>query len=525
METNILSFLETNAIMYPDKNAVVEVSATITYKELQERSQRIGSALASKYISILNHNSSMIDEVTCLSATSFFAHDPIGVYMEKGIDALSSFLGIVYSGSFYAMLNAELPDARLQQIQSVLQTNIIITTIALKEKAEGLFPDSLILAIEDLKLAKVDSVLLESIRDRTIDTDPLYINFTSGSTGIPKGIIVSHRSVIDFIQCFTELFSIDSSDVIGNQAPFDFDVSVKDIYSSLKSGATLSIIPQNYFSAPVKLLDYLCETGVTTLIWAVSALCLISTFHGLEYRVPTAISKILFSGETMPYKHLREWQKHLPDAVYVNLYGPTEITCNCTYHILRKDRDYSEGIPIGKHFPNEYVFLLNEQDKIITKPGIKGEIIVRGTTLALGYYRSQEHNQMQFVQNPMNKSYPETVYRTGDWGMYDEDGELLFCGRRDNQIKHMGHRVELDEIEKNMASIQGVERCFCVFEQKKDRLKGFYIGTIEKDALFKTMSGILPPFMVPGYLRKLETIPLTKNGKIDRRLFMESEVK
>ncbi len=160
--------------------------------------------------------------------------------------------------------------------------------------------------------------------------------FTSGSTGRPKGVVVSHRSVIDFMEYFTELFSITAQDVIGNQAPFDFDVSVKDIYATLKAGATMEILPKQLFSFPAKLLDYLCERRVTTAIWAVSALCIISTLNGFSYRVPTHLNKILFSGEVMPVSHLNIWREHLPDALFVNLYGPTEITCNCTYYIVDK---------------------------------------------------------------------------------------------------------------------------------------------------------------------------------------------
>ena len=495
MTRNVLDFLEESSVKYPDKAAVIEKSKSLTYLHLTEQSKKIGSKL------------------TAVVAPG----TPVGVYMEKGIDALCSFFGIVYAGAFYAMLNTELPDTRLRQIQSVLQAKIVLSTEDLKEKAKALFSDAVVYTVEELRRGEIDESRLQAVRADAIDTDPLYINFTSGSTGIPKGIVVAHRSVIDFISCFTELFSIGQEDVIANQAPFDFDVSVKDIYSAVKVGATLVIVPRQLFSAPVRLIDYLCENHITTMIWAVSALCLISTFHGLAYKTPQSISKILFSGEVMPYKHLCEWQKYLPDATYVNLYGPTEITCNCTYHILQKNRDYSKGIPIGRHFPNEDVFLLNDKNEKITQAGIVGKIMVRGTALALGYYRLPDKNAAQFIQNPLNSAYPELIYLTGDLGMYHTDGELLFCGRSDNQIKYMGHRIELEEIERAMSSIEGVERCFCVFDKEKERLKGFYVGEIEKNTLHAVMRETMPIFMIPGFIRKLEKIPLTKNGKIDRR--------
>ena len=499
MTINVLDFLEKSAEVFPEKTAVIVENKSITYQELMEASKIVGSELSS----MTNPGS------------------PVGIYMEKGIDALCSMFGAAYAGGFYTVLNTELPGHRLEQIQSVLNVKVIITSSDLVDDAKEIFGDVVICSIEEIRKGSINGDRLCAIRERVIDTDPLYINFTSGSTGVPKGIAVCHRSVIDFINCFTDIFSINEEDIIANQAPFDFDVSVKDIYSAIKVGATLVIVPRVLFSEPVKLIDYLCDNKVTTMTWAVSALCLISTFHGLEYRTPTTVNKILFSGEVMPYKHLNEWMKHLPDATFVNLYGPTEITCNCTYHILESNRDYSQGLPIGKPFPNEDVFLLDEDDRKITKEGVTGRIMVRGTALALGYYHLPEKNSTQFIQNPLNKAYPEVVYNTGDLGVYNEDGELQFCGRVDNQIKYLGHRIELEEIERGMAAIEGVERCICYFDEKKSRLKGFYVGEIEKTDLHATMRDVMPAYMIPGYIRKIETMPLTKNGKIDRKQIAE----
>ncbi len=495
MIENVLYYLENSANRFPEKIAIREEEQTITYKELLKKAEAVGTSLAA--FELLNQ--------------------PVGVYMEKGIKALCAFFGIVAAGGFYCMLNTELPDARLAQIQDVLRARVIVTSADLKQKAEELFIDSTVLVVDDLQNASANPALLQSVRGRMIDKNPLYINFTSGSTGVPKGIIVGHRSVIDFIEHFTEIFGIDETDIIANQAPFDFDVSVKDIYSALKTGATLLIVPRPYFSAPARLMDYLADGGVTTMTWAVSALCLIKTFHGLEYRTPTTLKRVLFSGEVMPYKCICEWQKYLPDVTYVNLYGPTEITCNCTYHILEKGRDYSGGIPIGKSFPNEDVFLVDDEGKRVTKPGVQGKILVRGTALALGYYRLQDKNAESFIQNPLNDAYPERVYVTGDLGKYDENGDLIFCGRKDHQIKYMGHRIELEEVEKAMSLIDGVDRCFCVFEKEKERLKGYYVGSIDKTELYSVMKQSLPVFMIPGFIRKMDEMPMTKNGKIDRQ--------
>lgn len=499
MQTNILRYLTSSAERFPDKIAVNDGTEKITYKELLRQSRSVGTAL-------------------CAMADT---RAPIGIYMGKCTESIVSFYGTVFAGCFYCSLNPELPETRLKQIASVLSPSVIVTTEALKNEAANIFSAFKTVTFPELVTAMPDENALNGRLDAHTDTDPLYINFTSGSTGTPKGIVVGHRSVIDFIDCFTEIFGITESDVIANQAPFDFDVSVKDIYSAVKTGAELLIIPRELFSAPVKLTDFLCDNRATVMIWAVSALCLITTFHCLDYRTPDAVRKILFSGEVMPARALKEFRKHLPDAMFVNLYGPTEITCNCTYHILDKNRDYSDGIPIGRHFPNEDVFLLDENDRRVTLPDTPGEICVRGSALALGYYSCPEQNGKYFVQNPMNPHYPEKIYRTGDLGKYSGDGELFFCGRRDFQIKYMGHRIELEEIERAASAIDGVERFCCVFDGKHSRLKGFYVGSAEKESLHMQLKKELPAFMVPGMLCKVDSMPLTKNGKTDRKKLAE----
>lgn len=495
MNTNVLSYLVRSAANFPDKPALVDETTVLTYRQVLDLSRGIGTGL-----------SRLVQP-----------RQGVGVYMEKTAQTLCVFFGAVCAGCYYSALNTELPASRLAQITSVLQPGVIVTTKALEASAREIFQGCSIVTVEELEQTQPDLSRLDALQAQAVDTDPLYINFTSGSTGVPKGIVVAHRSVLDFIGCFTGLFHITCQDVIANQAPFDFDVSVKDIYSALASGATLVVVPRRLFSAPAQLVDFLCEHGVTTMIWAVSALCLLTTFHALDYRTPETVNKILFSGEVMPYRALKDLKQHLPDAMLVNLYGPTEITCNCTYHILNPQRDYSGGIPIGIPFPNEDVFLLDSENRRVTEPEVPGEICVRGTALALGYYRNPEQNAAHFVQNPLNPFYPEIIYRTGDLGRYNDLGELVFSGRKDFQIKYMGHRIELEEIERKMAGIPGVERCCCVFDEKRSRLKGFYIGSLSREDLHSAMKAKLPDFMIPGILRQVEEMPLTKNGKIDRR--------
>ena len=490
----VLEYLEKSTNRNSEKIAVIDENGKYTYQELTYLSKKIGTGLT-EYIEPRN---------------------PVPVLMEKGKDTLATFFGAVYAGCFYVLLNPDLPKVRLEHIVNVLDAKNIVTDKAHEEIALELINKEDILYIEDLKNTEIDDVKLKKIRENCLDLDPLYANFTSGSTGVPKGVLVGNRSVIDFIDNFTEIFGITENDIIGNQAPFDFDVSVKDIYSSISQGATLVIIPKRLFSLPAELLDYICNNNVTTLIWAVSALCLITTFHALDYKTPETVNKVMFSGEVMPIKHLKQWIEHLPNAMYVNLYGPTEITCNCTYHVVDKNLNY-EKIPAGKAFPNEQVFLLDENNKLITDTDIQGEICVKGTCLALGYFNNKEQTASNFVQNPLNDKYIDMIYKTGDLGEYNKDGEIIFLGRKDFQIKHMGHRIELEEIERAMEKVNGVERSCCIFNEQKGKIYGFYVGNTEKDEVVKYLKENLPVFMVPNKITQIEKFPITKNGKIDRK--------
>lgn len=496
---NVLEYLEKTANKYKEKVAVIEEDKRCNYIELLENSKRVGTRLVDLSIQ----------------------RKPVAVLMEKGINALYSFFGTVYAGGFYVLLNPELPVQRLQKIIEVLECKIIITGNEHINLAQEISENCEVLNIEELLQTEIDESKLETIRSQALDVDPLYANFTSGSTGVPKGVVVSHRSVIDFINVFTEKFNINEKDIIGNQAPFDFDVSVKDIYSCIKTGATLLIIPRKLFMAPTKLLDYITDNNTTTLIWAVSALCLITTFHGLEYKTPKTINKVMFSGEIMPLKHIREWIKYLPDAMYVNLYGPTEITCNCAYHILDNSIPYEKQIPTGQAFDNEQIILLDENDREVTEKNKTGEICVKGTALALGYYNNSQKTNEQFVQNPLNNKYLDMIYRTGDMGYIGDDENLYFSGRKDFQIKHQGHRIELEEIQIAMEKIDKIERACCLYHEEKSKIYGFYIGDITKQEIHEELKKTLPVFMIPNIFMQIDEFPLTKNGKIDRNLLKE----
>lgn len=500
---NILWSLEQTAEKYADRVAVSDVNQELTWKELVKKAQVIGAELSEKVQ----------------------PGNPVPVLLEKSSETLAVMLGIVYAGCFYVPVNPMNPTERLRKIMEKLDPEVIISDEKGKEQlaAVGNGLENKVMGPEALKtatgteLSEEQYSRLEQIQGQWKETDVLYGIFTSGSTGTPKAIVVSHGAASRFIRHFTEIFEITSEDVIGNQAPFDFDVSVKDIYSSIMTGAQLVLIPKEYFSTPPRLLDYLCDKKVTNLTWAVSALTLVSALKGLNYRVPESVKRVMFSGEAMPAKQLRIWQEKLPEAKFVNLYGPTEITCNCTYFPIERQYEDSEKIPAGKAFPGRRVILVDEEGKQVTEPGVQGEICSAGESLANGYYKEPEQTAEKFVLYPVDGT-EQRMYRTGDLGSYDEEGNIVFAGRKDFQIKHMGYRIEPGEIEAAIGALPEIHACVCIYLETTDEILLFYQGKIKQEALSAAVSGKLPAYMRPNKFIRIRQMPYNSNGKVDRKL-------
>jgi amino acid adenylation domain-containing protein len=349
-----------------------------------------------------------------------------------------------------------------------------------------------------------------------IDTDPVYSIFTSGSTGVPKGVVIAQRGMIDLAEWLVNTFEFTENDALGNQTPFYFDGSVKDICICLKSGATLNIIGKKYFTFPKLIIPFLNERKITAILWATSAIVLIGNSDILSVNLPEYLRLVTFAGEAMPAKQLKVWMNKLPNVKYVNLYGPTEITVDCTYYEVDRDFDDDEYIPIGKACHNKSILVFNDDNELV-KVGETGELCVRGTGVALGYYNNKEKTQEVFVQNPLHDLYEDKIYRTGDIVKYNENGEIEFVSRKDFQIKHKGNRIELGEIEVAINSISEVTNATCIFDQVNDKIVLFYT-TLNNEELdiINLVKDKIPVYMFPEIIKHLKVMPYNMNGKIDR---------
>lgn len=497
MKANVTYWLDETAACFPDKTAYADEKKEITFGELRRQARRIGGELAMRGL----------------------FKKPVAIFLEKGVDVLVSFMGTAYSGNFYSPIDVDMPGSRVDKILEVLQPVVVITTAPLKEVFSQYAYEGEFLLLEDVLEKEADvarEAALEAARRKCIDTDLLYVLFTSGSTGVPKGVTINHRAVIDYIDWVTETFEITEKDSFGNQAPFYFDNSILDIYSALKTGATVYIVPKNLFAQPVLLLEYLKEKKINTIFWVPSALIVVAKLKAFRnVDLSDTLKRVLFCGEVMPNKQLNVWRKFLPNVQYANLYGPTEITDACTYYMVDREFTDEEPLPIGIPMPNTDILVLNEKDELV-KGDESGELCVRGTSLSMGYYNNPEKTREAFVQNPLNQAVPELIYRTGDIVKYNERGEILYLSRKDFQIKHMGHRIELGEIETAVSSLEEVSQNCCLYDEKHQKIVLFIEEDLDKAYINEKISHLVPEYMLPNKVIVVEKMPINANGKIDR---------
>lgn len=496
-----VKLLDRAAEKFNDKIAISDEWSEISFSELQRKGKAVGTALAK-------------------TTPQGYMPAPVMVYLKKSISCLVCFMGAMYSANPYVPTAYDMPANRIQKIVDSLQgRGHIITDAQGMETLKTMnIPESMSIHIyEEIVETETDGELIEKTLNSVIDTDPIYIMFTSGSTGAPKGVTVPHRGVIDYAIWVAKTFNINENSILGNQAPFYFDNSIFDIYSCLLTGAKMVIIPETLFMFPVKLPEFVRDNDITTIFWVPTVMINVANSGVLSEIELPKLKNVVFCGEVMPNTQLNIWRKYLPDCMYVNMYGPTEATDIATYYIVDREYENHETLPIGKVCRNMRALILNDDDKQCAV-GEQGELCISGTGIALGYWNSPEITAKAFVQNPLNTKYHDRIYRTGDLVYENEEGNIIFIGRKDSQIKLRGNRIELGDLESAAAAIENVASACALFDADKQEIVLFIETTAEIVARkFKMkLKKYVPAYMVPGKIVTMEKFPHTPSGKIDR---------
>ncbi len=501
MQINILEYLEHGAAsQHPGKIAIVDAARSYTFAELERYAKRCATLVIRRA------------DVTCR---------PVAVFLPKSANVIFADLGIVYSGNIYANLDVKSPAQRVKGIIGNIAPVLVITSRALAPQLAGIgVPDTALFFIEDIEDENVepDGAALWQRLQGVIDTDPLCIIHTSGSTGLPKGVVLSHRGTIDFMDWCFEKLKLDGSERIGSLSPFYFDIFTLELNLCIAKGATLVIIADQLAIFPAKLVEFMQQQAISFLFWVPSIMVTICNQGLLEPFDLSALKTVFFAGEVFPMKHLNHWRRKLPGAMFVNLYGPIEITVDCTYFVLDREFADDECLPIGFPCGNTDILILSEANRPCAVEE-RGELCVRGNSLAMGYWNDPEKTAKAFVQNPLNTSYPELIYRTGDLVYRNCRGEIMFVGRLDFQIKHMGYRIELAEIEYQILAIEQIANACVLYNKGKKEITLFYEtrhGDLSPAAIRQKLSQIFPKYMLPSAFHQMQELPRNPNGKIDR---------
>ncbi|HJV66443.1 MAG TPA: amino acid adenylation domain-containing protein [Geomonas sp.] len=516
------SYLDAGCLVHPDKAALVDEQGALTYAALQAEASRVAHALRDSGVQ---------------------RQDRIVIWMKRSARVVAALLGVLKADAIYVPVDAKAPLERALKVIDDCRPSAVIcdqATIALLAEVphplaclrlllvsgadQGLSPP---LALPGRHWEELPAAP-PSCRYQNIDTDAAYILYTSGSTGSPKGVTISHLNVTSYIDWAVDCFGMGPEDRVLGTAPFHFDMSTFDIFASLKSGATLVIASDRQLLFPGSLLDLIESQRVTIWKGVSSLLMYLSSTGALKPgRIPS-LERVLFGGEVLPTRHLMTWMSVFPQKRFYNVYGPTEATgISAYYPVMRAPAAPDEPIPIGKACANTEIILLTEED-MPASVGETAEICIRGSGLSPGYWGDEEKTSASFVTNPLGHSRHDRLYRTGDLGRLREDGLLEYLGRKDFQIKFMGYRIETFEVEKALLALEGVQQAAVVLCASPgsdiSELVGFveYAGDADDLVMLQGLRGSLPSYMVPKRVVQLERLPLSDRGKIDRAALRES---
>ena len=471
-------------------------------------------------------------------------HNRVAIYLKRSPKVIGAMLGVLKADGIYVVIDAHTPSDRLQRILNDCLPQFIIcdgSTLATFQNLPDPFIKDIIPIVFDVMPEQIGSLptnyLFENAINaqpdfqpdyKNIDTDVAQIIYTSGSTGAPKGVMISHLNIISYINWAVDVFSIDQNDVILSTAPFHFDMSTFDIYSPLKAGGKLCIAPENYLLFPKKLINFLNHEKATLWKGISSLLMYLARTCSLKDIELPSLRKIIFAGEVLPTKYLIQWMGNYRDIEFYNGYGPTEATGMSTlYHVKNIPASPHENIPIGKPSDNVEILLLDENERI-TKTGKVGELCIRGSGVSRGYWKDHKKTSKVFVAYPTCSDFSDTIYRTGDLALLRDDGNYEYIGRKDQQIKWMGYRIEIGEIENALIALPQIMEAVVIYtdslspDSDKELVAFVNIAdNFEVNSLKSILRQRLPHYMLPQRIIEVKSIPRTDRGKINRQRLTE----
>jgi amino acid adenylation domain-containing protein len=508
---------------YPNKEAIVFKDQSMTYSELERETNKLAYSL---------------------TRIGMERGGRIGIYMSRCINSIVGAFGILKAGATYVPIDPMCPPSRLSYIINKGAIKFLLTSREKLTSIERAFPENspieniLIMNGLDPGSGSPGSTKLidwQEIREsaggeapftNTIDSDLAYILFTSGSTGNPKGVMISHLNSLTFVNSAHDFFQIKMDDRFSNICPLHFDMSVFDLFVAFKAGACVVIVPEDVSIFPSRLAEFIDKNKISVWNSVPSALSLLANLTNLDNYDFSGLRLILFAGEVFPVKHLRRLHKSIPRAKFCNIYGQTEANSSTYYWVQQVPPDDTASLPIGKPFPNFEVFALNEDRKKVNEPGEKGELYVRASSVALGYLGDVERTEECFVKNPLKPDLNERVYRTGDLVQLGPDGNFIFLGRKDHMIKSRGYRIEIGEIETVLCNHPGIMTAVVIpipDELIGNRIAAVIVpekkGTIGKEDIIRDCATRLPKYMIPEIMEFRDSLMMTSSGKVDRESY------
>jgi amino acid adenylation domain-containing protein len=509
--------LTATAGRHADKIAVECAGNTITYRALEEESNRIAHLLRKAGVR---------------------EGDRVGLFLHKSVETALGIFSILKAGAAYVPLDPNAPPPRIAYIIRNCGIRCLLTTAPklaalVKDPAHAPSLDVALFLSGDaggasngttriLTRADAAGEPASVPRNDRIESDLAYILYTSGSTGDPKGVMITHRNSLTFVDWGHEIYGVGPDDHLSNHAPFHFDLSTFDLFVGVKGGATIHIVPEHMSTFAGDLVKFI-GTHRISVWYSVPSVLIQLTLHGkLAVGQFPHLRLLLFAGEVFPVKYLRKLMELLPHTQFHNLYGPTE-TNVCTYHHVRTLAPDDTPIPIGIACENTEVFAVDESGKRVGQ-GETGELLVRGPSVAKGYWGLPEKTARALDLRPDDSGHLDVCYRTGDLVVLEPDGTYRFVGRRDHMIKSRGYRIELGDIEAALYRHPSVKEAVVLpipDEQIGHSLRAVVVPSesvrVSKGDLVAHCAQILPKYMIPQEFDLRDFLPKTSTGKIDRQ--------